>query len=164
VTNVPSYPSDAAEREAEVATPAAERDYAGWWSRVGALLIDTLLLAVPFVAIIVAVAATADENDDAAWGLAGVAYLLSFVVPFVYFTFMHGGERGQTIGKRATGIRVVDKDGGRLGHGRALGRYAFMFVLGIFAVPLLLDYLWPLWDDKNQALHDKVVNSLVVRA
>jgi uncharacterized RDD family membrane protein YckC len=29
---------------------------------------------------------------------------------------------------------------------------------------LPLDYLWPLWDTKNQALHDKVVGSIVVRA
>ena len=27
---------------------------------------------------------------------------------------------------------------------------------------LLLDYLWPLWDDKNQALHDKLARTNVV--
>jgi hypothetical protein len=27
----------------------------------------------------------------------------------------------------------------------------------------LLDYLWPLWDGRNQTLHDKVANSIVVR-
>ena len=32
----------------------------------------------------------------------------------------------------------------------------------IFYVPWLLDGLWPLWDDRNQALHDKVANTFVI--
>jgi uncharacterized RDD family membrane protein YckC len=52
----------------------------------------------------------------------------------------------------------------RFGYGRALGRYAITFVFGIVVIPVLLDYLWPLWDQKNRALHDKVVGSVVVRA
>jgi uncharacterized RDD family membrane protein YckC len=37
-------------------------------------------------------------------------------------------------------------------------------VLGIVSpVYLLLDYLWPLWDDRNQAIHDKIAGTNVVR-
>lgn len=39
-----------------------------------------------------------------------------------------------------------------------------MVVFGFFLLPVILDYLWPLWDSKNQALHDKVVGSVVIRA
>ncbi len=78
---------------------------------------------------------------------------------------MHGRERGQTLGKRWLGIRVVaDSTGRSIGYGRAFGRYAISVVFGIFIIPALLDYLWPLWDEKNQALHDKVVGSVVVKA
>ncbi len=46
----------------------------------------------------------------------------------------------------------------------AFGRYAISIVFGIFVIPALLDYLWPLWDEKKQSLHDKVVGSVVVKA
>ena len=90
--------------------------------------------------------------------------MATLILPFVYFTFMHGRERGQTYGKRALGIRVVNGEGGSIGYGRAFGRYGIMFLFGFLFLPILLDYLWPLWDRKNQALHDKVVSSFVVRA
>ena len=160
------YPREAAEREAAMRPPEpTAQDLAGWWSRAGAYLLDTLLLLVPLVVVLVGVVASDPGEDSDAWGVFAVAYLASFVLPFFYFTIMHGGERGQTFGKRAVGIRVVDRGaGGSIGYGRAFGRYAVIFVFGIFVVPILLDYLWPLWDEKNQALHDKVVGSLVVRA
>lgn len=165
MSNVPSYPSDAADRESEVPTRADSHQYAGWWSRVGATLIDGLLLAVPIVVLFILAGVTAGEDEDSSAALIVIAYLLSILIPFVYYTVMHGGERGQTIGKRATGIRVVDeKSGGRLSHGKAFGRYAITFVFSLFVIPILLDYLWPLWDDRNQSLHDKVAGSLVVRA
>jgi hypothetical protein len=45
-----------------------------------------------------------------------------------------------------------------------VGRYAFTWVVGLFVGPLILiDYLWPLWDGQNQTLHDKVVDSIVVK-
>jgi uncharacterized RDD family membrane protein YckC len=98
-------------------------------------------------------------------GQSVAAYLATLVLPFVYFTVLHGNERGQTFGKRALGIRVVgDESAESIGYGRALGRYAITFVFGVFVIPVLVDYLWPLWDQKNQALHDKVVSSVVVRA
>jgi uncharacterized RDD family membrane protein YckC len=39
-------------------------------------------------------------------------------------------------------------------------------VLGtfFFSIPILLDYLWPLWDESNRALHDMIVSTHVVRA
>ena len=57
-----------------------------------------------------------------------------------------------------------DSAGGSIGYGRAFGRYAITFVFSIFVLPIVLDYLWPLWDGKNQALHDRVVGSVVVKA
>ena len=59
---------------------------------------------------------------------------------------------------------MVDDHGGSIGYGRSFGRYAITFLFAIFILPVLLDYLWPLWDPKNQALHDKVAGSFVVRA
>jgi uncharacterized RDD family membrane protein YckC len=61
------------------------------------------------------------------------------------------------------GIVVVRLDGARLTPLRALAR-TIAFVAGWFLSPLwIVDLLWPLWDSKRQTLHDKVVDTVVVR-
>jgi uncharacterized RDD family membrane protein YckC len=158
VSELPSYPQDAAEREAAQGPPG-DRQLASWGRRVAAYLLDTLIILIPLVGLIVLFVAVD------VWAGVVLAYLATLVVPFVYFTFFHGDPRGQTPGKRVLGIRVVSDETGRsISYGRAFGRYAITVVFSFFFIPLLVDYLWPLWDSKNQALHDKVVGSVVVRA
>lgn len=152
--------------------PAVEAtpEYASWGARAGAFLLDTLLMTIPLVigiVFFVAAAAAEDADNEAGslWVLGGLMLLLWFVVPFVYFAILNGNERGQTLGKRVAGIRTRRRDGSPLGVGRALGRYALVAVIGGVVGPLIIvDYLWPLWDDANQALHDKAVDSIVVNA
>ena len=166
MTDLPTYPEDAAEREE--AMPAAERAdhaYASWLSRVGAYLVDLLILALPLIVLFLILFAADPGDTGAAWIGLILVYIVSLVLPFAYFTVLHGNERGQTLGKRAAGIRVVDeRTGGSIGYGRAFGRYGIIVVFGLLIVPVLLDYLWPLWDSKNQAWHDKTVHSVVVKA
>lgn len=167
MSDLPSYPASAAEREEAAGSPDARDDYSSWGRRVGAYLLDTLVLFVPLLIVIglAVVASDPDDEDDGAWAVVGLAYVLTLVLPFVYFTVMHGRASGQTLGKKWLGIRVAeDPAAGSIGYGRAFGRYAITFVFSLFILPLLLDYLWPLWDRKNQALHDKVVGSVVVKA
>jgi uncharacterized RDD family membrane protein YckC len=38
-----------------------------------------------------------------------------------------------------------------------------VLLLSIVTIPILLSYLWPLWDTRNQTLHDKMANTIVVR-
>ena len=164
MSDVPSYPREASEREEAALPESTAPKPAGWWARAGAYLLDSLLLFVPLLVVLVLVFAANPEDDSGAWTLLGILYLATLALPFVYFTVMHGGRRGQTYGKSALGIRVVDERGGPIGYGRAFGRYAITFVMGLLVVPILLDYLWPLWDERGQALHDKTVGSIVVRA
>jgi uncharacterized RDD family membrane protein YckC len=168
MSELPSYPREAAERE-EAAGPPGEppTNYASWLQRVGAALIDGLILTVPVVAIvaIALVAGNPDDEDDASWGVVAITYLLSLVAPFLYYTIFHGRPSGQTLGKRAVRIRVVGDNGAPIGYARAFGRYAITVVFAFACfIPLLLDYLWPLWDKKKQSWHDKIVSSVVVRA
>ena len=152
--------------------PAADEpgpELAGWGARAGAIVIDNLLLGIPLAlgAGLALAAAAADSDVEDASSL-WIAVVLLFVVgifgPFVYFGVLNGNDRGQTIGKRATKIRVCKRDGSPLGVWRAVGRYAFTWVIGFFVGPLIvIDYLWPLWDSQNQTLHDKVVDSIVVK-
>ena len=92
---------------------------------------------------------------------------------FIYYpVFMsRPAERnGQSVGKQIVGIRVIRDRGEPMDYGWALLRQFVVIgllfgVLGslFFYLPLLLDYLWPLWDEENRCLHDFVVNTRVVR-
>ena len=64
----------------------------------------------------------------------------------------------------AMGIATRDESGeGPIGYGRALGRFGIIVLLDIACViPLLIDYLSPLWDARRQAWHDKTAHSLVI--
>jgi uncharacterized RDD family membrane protein YckC len=162
VSELPSYPRGAAEREEAQATPEAQFEYAGWWRRAGALVIDNILVLVPS-AVFLGLAFVPEETIAV---IAILLFLVSILVlPFVYFTLFHGRfGNGQTIGKRALGIRVQHERGEQLSYGAAFGRYAIVFAFNLFTLPVILDYLFPLWDRRNQSLHDKVASSIVVRA
>jgi len=120
---------------------------AGFGARFGAAFIDGLILAVPYLIIAFAI------NP-----LLGYAvYLLGGIA---YFTYFEGGPTGQTIGKKALGIRVIDfNTGGPIGNGRAFIRYIGRIVSGI---PIYLGYFWMLWDQEKQTWHDKMATTVVV--
>ena len=121
---------------------------AGFWQRFGAYLIDGILLAI--VQFIVG-AVLSDAP--------GVAYAVSVLIGLGYFTYFEGST-GQTLGKMALSIRVVDfNSGGSIGFGRALIRQLVRY---ISAIVLLLGYLWMLWDKEKQTWHDKGATSVVV--
>ncbi|WP_231897659.1 RDD family protein [Ilumatobacter coccineus] len=69
---------------------------------------------------------------------------------------------GQTWGRKLIGVKVIDeRTGGAPGWGKAIGRSAFAwFISGQI---LYIGYLWMLWDDRKQTLHDKVSGTHVVQ-
>ena len=146
---------------------------ASWGSRVAATLLDWLILLVPVIVltiIVVAIAAGSDTGALVTGILGGLAYL---VVLFVYApTLMarEGKNNGQTWGKQVVGIRVVRDNGEAMGFGWAALREIAVkgLLVGLVSsiiplIPWLLDYLWPLWDDENRALHDMVASTHVLR-
>jgi uncharacterized RDD family membrane protein YckC len=146
-------------------------ELATWWSRAGALLLDVLFAILPIV-----VGAIFAATDSTGLQTIGVVIIIVGVVwcYFVYYPvfMMRGGERnGQSLGKQIAGIRVVRDHGEPMTYGWALLREfvvrGLLFgVLGsfFFSIPVLVDYLWPIWDESNRALHDMVVSTHVVRA
>jgi uncharacterized RDD family membrane protein YckC len=127
---------------------------AGWWRRSAALAVDHVLL----VAAILPLAAL----------VGGVAVLAVPMLGVAYFTLAHGSRSGRTIGERIFGIAVRSArahGGRRATHGEALGRALVLYVaLGMFLWGGVLNFLWPLWDAKRQAWHDKAADTVVVRA
>jgi uncharacterized RDD family membrane protein YckC len=133
------------------ATPVALRGpsgpRAGFWLRCAASFLDGMLLLVPYLVTVVA----ADP---------GTAWTLWLFVSIAYFTLLEGGADGQTLGKKAAGIRVIDlATGGPIGYGRAfirwVGRWVSLLVFG-------LGYFWMLWDPEKQTWHDKMAGCVVV--
>ena len=77
------------------------------------------------------------------------------------------GKLGWSWGKQVMKIKLVRlADAVPPGGGVGLGRYLVRTLLGniTFGVYTLLTYLWPLWDDRNQTLDDKIWSTLVINA
>jgi uncharacterized RDD family membrane protein YckC len=96
----------------------------------------------------------------------GTGIIIPAVIILLYGMLLCGAARGQTLGMMIVKVRVVDANsGGPIGMARALGRAAFEYVLAaVLFIPWVVDMLFPLWDQRRQTLHDKVTNSVVVRA
>lgn len=76
------------------------------------------------------------------------------------------GQTGQSLGKRAQGIRLVSAVNGRpIGVGMTILRLLVSWVFIVLClVPYILDHLWPLWDPKGERLLDKIFSTRVVQA
>jgi uncharacterized RDD family membrane protein YckC len=136
---------------------------------VAAILLDAAVLFLPTLIIFSAVAGNqpAVNVNAGASGVPGAdweALALSLLVALAYFAFLDGSRRGQTVGKMALGIAVRDvRTGAPVGAGRALVRRFLFFLTYLgFVFLFVLNALWPLWDPRRQALHDKPVSSCVV--
>lgn len=165
--------------------------YAGRWARLGAAVLDGLIIfvvSIPFLLQAIRWDRMADmaESGESMSDPADVyniprllaGYAIAFVLGFAYYTVQHA-KWGQTVGKRAAGIRVVRADDHlAVSWGQAAGRQAFVYGLAILSgllnvvgavgllasVAGLLDNAWILWDERRQALHDKVAKTVVVKA
>jgi uncharacterized RDD family membrane protein YckC len=141
---------------------------AGWWPRAAALVLDSLVLVAVALPIVIATILLADTTDELVAELIAYAVVLPLALAYAPLLMMRAGPRnGQTLGKQATGIRVVREDGAPITLGKALvrevvGRQLLAWIT--FSIYSLFDYLWPLSDKRNQALHDKIAGTLVVLA
>lgn len=132
-------------QEAPSQVPVPQRVSFG--QRLGAYLIDIIILFV-VSGIVTAILPGA------------AAQLLSFLIGLGYFVYLEGSPSGQTVGKRALSIRVLDsRTGGSLDYGKAAIRYVGRIVSGL---PIFLGYFWMLWDPQKETWHDKIATTTVV--
>jgi uncharacterized RDD family membrane protein YckC len=165
---------------AQTAPPIASGQYqlAGWWSRVGAALIDSLIIGVGALIILAIFGSVFSvgffESEETGVIALIVGLMLSFVaiaiVALLYAPLMMDRTNGKTLGRMAMGIRVVRANGQPMTFGWAMLREVavkallFGFAGSItFGLANLADVLWPLWDDENRALHDFLVDTRTVR-
>ena len=148
------------------------QELSGYGARVGAFFLDLLVvLGLQFalgLVIGIVVAASGGKVSDDRDLFQALSIVLGLLVTLCYLTILEarkGAHNGQTLGKQATGIRIVRDDGQPMTYGRALLREGvgkYLLALVTLYIYLVVDYLWPLWDGENQALHDKIASTHVV--
>ncbi len=129
------------------------KDYAGFWIRVAAYLIDAIILWI--VGVVLSYIVLGDysliQNSP-------LLTFLQFIVGIAYFVVMESSARQGTLGKMVVGIKVGDEAGRQIGLGTAVGRYFAKILSGII---LLIGFMMVGWDDRKQGLHDKIMGTYV---
>ena len=137
-------------------------DLASNWSRFGALLIDGLITGIPLYTIVaIFVWIPTFQGQEPAFGWNFVGFPFTFI-SFLYEALMLRAKDGQTLGKMALKIRVVQMDGSSITEGQAWGRSSMRMVLGFCCAPV--DYIPAFFTDEKTTLHDMASNTRVVNA
>jgi uncharacterized RDD family membrane protein YckC len=113
------------------------------WSRAGAIVIDSLLLAVVWFIVAVISGGTHAGHGSAGAHTGSSTTLLVLGITLLYF-FVAESLTGQTLGKKLTGIRVVRRDGGKAGAGaifvrtllRVIDALPAFYLLGLVTILL----------------------------
>lgn len=178
-TPLPAVPTSPAPRDLwPPPTPhgAGGPAYAPWGRRAAALMIDGLIIFVAAILMTTIFIAIFFASGDEGMGIIlGYLFFLLFqmVAAAVYYPALlarTGARNGQTLGKQVMGIRVRHASGVPVSVGHAVLREVVLrqFVIGgigsfFVFLPVLLDMLWPLWDDENRSLHDLGATTIVTR-
>lgn len=145
-------------------------NYAGFWRRVGAYLIDAILLGIvtsilgsitgmPMGAAAMSAVMSGDPAAIAAAQSGGnLGNLISIIIGVAYFAGMESSSHQATLGKKVLGMVVTDLSGNRLSLGRAIGRY---FAKIVSAIILCIGFIMVAFTEKKQGLHDMIAGTLV---
>ena len=96
-----------------------------------------------------------------AWFVNAILFVVTLGVGWVIWWFIVA-PRGQNPGKAVVGLRIIKTDGSAVTTGWMFLRGLLGFVLGF--IPFFVDELWLLFDQNAQTLHDKVAETVVVKA
>ena len=140
--------------------------YAGFWIRVLALIIDSVILGIVLLPLSLAMQFSLRSHLNPAhpdFGPLFAAYFtfapIFMLLRGAYFTFFVG-KFGATPGKMALKLRVVNPDGSPVGYAKACGRY---FSLMVSFLCCYIGVLMVAWDPEKRGLHDRMCNTRVIQ-
>ncbi|WIY83330.1 RDD family protein [Propionimicrobium sp. PCR01-08-3] len=164
---------------------------AGWWARVGAAILDSLILTIvaalvmlPFADTLITGfnawfedmvlaaqtgASAIPDYTDPQYGLAGPMRTISFINVAISIAYATGMLvwKGGTLGQLAIGLRVARTGQGQQHNGLSIGtallRNVAYYGLGLISILFLINVLLPLANTKKQALHDMIARTQVVK-
>lgn len=138
-------------------------EYAGFWIRFVAYIIDYIVLGVVDTVLSFAIIGSSmgmvmSDDYTGLGGMLAVYYLIVLVINLGYFVLLESSSRQATLGKMAVGIKVGDELGQRISGMNALGRSLSKLLSGII---LGIGYIMAAFDVRKQSLHDKIANTVV---
>jgi uncharacterized RDD family membrane protein YckC len=138
-------------------------EYAGFWVRVAASIIDTLLVLLITMPLVVSIYGWdyyfASEKTGFFAGAAD--FIITWAAPAIA-VIAFWVYRQATPGKMALSVRIVDaKTGNPPSAGQCVGRYLGYFVS---LIPLALGIFWVAFDKRKQGWHDKLAGTVVIRS
>lgn len=173
-TNNPYAPPAAPVRD--IAPEGSSLELAGRGARLGATLLDGLVLALLcYVPVVVAIdwrelLRNPENPDMVAVFMNGKVLLAALpgLVIFAAITIWLVLKNGQTIGKKLVGIKVVRTDGSRAGLGRlfwlrnvVINAIGFIRIVG--GLVALIDILL-IFRQSRKCLHDQIADTIVIKA
>ncbi len=153
-------------------------NYAGFWLRFVALIIDAIIVGVAQSFVIVPILGVmgfnlandlqnGDMSEAEAIGMIasimatmGTTILISGIISILYYVLMETSKFQGTVGKIALGLKVTDLNGEKLDMSKALIRNLGKIISGII---LYIGYIMAGFTEKKQALHDMIASTLVVK-
>jgi uncharacterized RDD family membrane protein YckC/type II secretory pathway pseudopilin PulG len=144
----------------------ASIQYATFWPRVAARIIDNAILMFcggVLAAAVAAVAVAAPPSSGDRLATFVVLWAVTYFVLAAAYFVTYAAISGRTPGKRWMGLRVVSGTGASLTWGQSVIRFLVDLVFGVLMVVGFLDPLWVSWDRRRQAIHDKAAGTMVVR-
>ncbi len=136
-------------------------EYAGFWVRFAAALIDGILFTLINIgaAIVVNLVLLRVLGPNGLGGLLATL-ILYIVVPFGYWIYTVGSSAQATPGKRMLGLRVIRGDGRDVTYltawARMLAQYASM-------LSFMLGYIWAAFDREKRSFHDRICDTRIIR-
>lgn len=153
-------------------------NYAGFWHRFGAFIIDWIILGIlnwliiaPLLAAVgissgLSMSDLASGNIDPAQlismlsAMIGIGWFVSLTLDILYHSFFESSKFQGSIGKIALGLKVTDTSGNKIDFIKAAIRNFCKIISGMI---LLIGYIMAGFTEKKQALHDMIASTLVVK-
>lgn len=144
--------------------PLPAPSYAGFWLRVLAWFIDSLISCAVFfpLGLVIGVVMAASGSDPNSGDMLLVRLSsngLSIVAGWLYYSLCESSSWQGTVGKKVLGLRVTDLDGRRISFGKATGRHFGKILSGLI---LGIGFIMIAFSDQKQGLHDQLAGTLVV--
>lgn len=134
--------------------------YADFGSRLGAFLIDFVILFIGGAILGVMVGLGLARSGTSGLGLQGISFGVGTLFNWFYYALSESSTMMATPGKKVLGMIVTDLEGQRISFGQATGRFFGRYLSGL---ALLIGYFAMLWSPMNQTWHDQMAGTLVLK-
>ncbi len=174
----PQFTSPAAATVSPHWLPTPTRSYAGFWLRLVAHLIDSVIVGGVLICLLIPLAMATGIGAGlhrlepgeppnpaivmAFLGSIWILIVLGVAGSWLYYAYCESCEWQATVGKKVLNLVVTDLNGTRISFGRASGRYFAKIVTSM--IPFGIGYMLAGFTEKKQALHDMIASFLVLRS